>query len=298
MDYRGRIYPRPNYLTYQGGDLARSLLLFADGRPVGNNSWLSGDSEPDSSSSSLSTKYFLHHLANVYGETRRTRKGRIGWANSHSKSIVEAFLHDRELFNREFLSKAKEKAQFISCVLAIIHNFTDKIPVLFDASCSGLQHLAALTTDPELGTLVNVCSSAEGKDFYKFCAEKIEECIYQLRDDDLRESLIRLLISRRLVKPPVMTTTYGVTLYGMVDQISNCFEKEFQDKENKTTVVYRVSGEHSKTGKEFTLTPREIYKLASIIFKVVNLHLPTLNPLKEYFEEMVGLFKLLNLPLF
>lgn len=27
MDFRGRIYPTPNYLSYQGGDLARSLIV-------------------------------------------------------------------------------------------------------------------------------------------------------------------------------------------------------------------------------------------------------------------------------
>jgi DNA-directed RNA polymerase len=28
MDFRGRIYPVVNYLNYQGGDIARSLLNF------------------------------------------------------------------------------------------------------------------------------------------------------------------------------------------------------------------------------------------------------------------------------
>lgn len=28
LDFRGRIYPTPNYLSYQGSDIARSLLLF------------------------------------------------------------------------------------------------------------------------------------------------------------------------------------------------------------------------------------------------------------------------------
>jgi DNA-directed RNA polymerase len=31
FDFRGRLYPLSNYLSYQGNDLARSLILFADG---------------------------------------------------------------------------------------------------------------------------------------------------------------------------------------------------------------------------------------------------------------------------
>lgn len=29
MDFRGRVYPYVSYLSYQGNDLARSLLMFA-----------------------------------------------------------------------------------------------------------------------------------------------------------------------------------------------------------------------------------------------------------------------------
>lgn len=28
LDFRGRVYPNPNYLSYQSNDLARSLLTF------------------------------------------------------------------------------------------------------------------------------------------------------------------------------------------------------------------------------------------------------------------------------
>ena len=35
MDFRGRVYPIPPYFNHMGSDLARSLLVFARGKPLG-----------------------------------------------------------------------------------------------------------------------------------------------------------------------------------------------------------------------------------------------------------------------
>ena len=40
IDFRGRSYPIPPHLNHIGSDLARSLLLFADGQPLGPSSLL------------------------------------------------------------------------------------------------------------------------------------------------------------------------------------------------------------------------------------------------------------------
>ena len=37
LDFRGRIYPTPNYLSYQSNDLARSLLIFKEALPSKKN---------------------------------------------------------------------------------------------------------------------------------------------------------------------------------------------------------------------------------------------------------------------
>ena len=35
MDFRGRVYPLPPYLNHMGNDLAKALLVFARGKPLG-----------------------------------------------------------------------------------------------------------------------------------------------------------------------------------------------------------------------------------------------------------------------
>lgn len=42
MDFRGRVYPCPPHLNHLGSDMARSLLCFAKGEPLGPNglNWL------------------------------------------------------------------------------------------------------------------------------------------------------------------------------------------------------------------------------------------------------------------
>lgn len=35
MDFRGRVYPIPPHLSHMGSDLARSILVFAEARPLG-----------------------------------------------------------------------------------------------------------------------------------------------------------------------------------------------------------------------------------------------------------------------
>ena len=86
--------------------------------------------------------------------------------------MLDLYENNREKFNEQYLSNAKEKAQFMSCILTIFKaqcldggDYSQcKQPVLFDATCSGMQHLSALTTNIELAVMVNL-TGGELKDF-------------------------------------------------------------------------------------------------------------------------------------
>jgi DNA-directed RNA polymerase len=90
LDFRGRIYPTPNYLSYQGNDLARSLLLFdnVENNLNFDNNILNNIFIKDSSSDKLKIKkllstkmedinYFKLYLANVFGKGKLNRNNRL-----------------------------------------------------------------------------------------------------------------------------------------------------------------------------------------------------------------------------
>ena len=110
---------------------------------------------------------------------------------------------DFDLFLNKYVSDSKEPAQFISCFNAyfefIKKNREIKIPILFDASCSGMQHLSALTSDLELAKLTNILllKSNGPADFYQFCIELIKENIGKMKDSELKKKLLGLDISRK-----------------------------------------------------------------------------------------------------
>lgn len=292
MDFRGRIYPLASYLNYQGGDIARSLLNFnSDNKPSDDN------------------QHILIYLCNVFGHNNRSMKSRINWAKTTLPYMGELYEQDRNKFDEEFLCKAKEKAQFMSCFLSIYKSFlscegskrsysNSKTPVLFDATCSGMQHLSALTTNIDLATLVNL-TNHELKDFYAHCADIVKQVIAELPDKKLSETLSKVKITRKLVKLPVMTIPYNIGLESLTEKITDKFKKRFDDiGDNKKKLLFIVPGEFTVNGEPLELTGSEAGKLGSITYHTVKSLMPPIKPLKKYFEGMIDVLEKLNKPIF
>lgn len=287
MDFRGRIYPLASYLTYQGGDIARSLLNFnSDNKPSDN-------------------EHILIYFCNVFGHNNRSMKSRINWAKTTLPYMTELYELDRNKFDEEFLSKAKEKAQFMSCFLSIYKCIrskrsysNSKTPVLFDATCSGMQHLSALTTNLDLATLVNLTNN-DLKDFYGHCAGILTQVIAQHPDKELRERLSMVKITRKLVKLPVMTIPYNIGLETLTEKITDKFKKRFEDiGDGKKKLYFTVPAEFTVNGVPLDLTGSEAGKLGSITYHTVKALMPPIKPLKRYFEGMIDVLEKFNKPIF
>lgn len=77
-------------------------------------------------------------------------------------------------------------------------------PILFDASCSGIQHLSALTRELDTAIHTNLVSLDEkdnvAKDFYIYASKIIQKEIDNCDNDNIK----KIKINRAFAKPKVM----------------------------------------------------------------------------------------------
>ena len=338
LDFRGRIYPTPNYLSYQGGDIARSLLLFKNvGDKINYDLTLSSILESEMSQKLISNKledfdFVKLYLANVYGLNKLSRRNRIKWFDTNINEILDLLVNNIEIFNNKYLINAKEPAQFISCLFEYSNYKNKKIteirtPILFDATCSGIQHLSALTTDLDISKLVNLIevSKDEPSDFYEFCIKNILVNIENLPEEDyiFKNKLLKLNLNRKMLKQSIMTVPYNVTMIGIADKIAENFEKKFilidqaqklesdkiitfssrlpQNKSGKGIYIFKASTQIKKEkylSEDIIFTQRELNKLGNIIKSTVLSLIPPFVNLKDYFDKIIDILKIIKLPIY
>ncbi|XP_069864625.1 DNA-directed RNA polymerase, mitochondrial [Dipodomys merriami] len=206
MDFRGRTYPCPPHFNHLGSDLARSLLQFAEGRPLGPQGldWLK------------------IHLVNLTGlKKRESLKARLAFANQVMEDILDSA--DRPMTGNKWWMKADEPWQTLACCIEVAQAvrspdptaYISHLPVHQDGSCNGLQHYAALGRDSIGAASVNLLPSDLPQDVYSEVAAKVEV----FRKEDMKKGVLVAqvlegFISRKVVKQTVMTVVYGVTRYG------------------------------------------------------------------------------------
>jgi DNA-directed RNA polymerase, mitochondrial len=205
--------------NFQRDDRVRALFLFADGEPIGEEGL-----------------YWLKvHLANCGDDDREgfikvgklTFNERVRWVDENLekiKAIATAPL------NELWWTKADKPFQFLaacfelSSALAQGPTFGSRLPISFDGSCSGLQHLSAMTRDEETAKLVNLTPSAAPQDIYETVAEIVHRRVekdleYPDEDAPVAQMWLDYGIARKVVKRNVMTYSYGSNDWGMAEQL-------------------------------------------------------------------------------
>lgn len=228
LDFRGRIYSKVSYLSYQGGDLARSFLEFY--YPKSNLNRYNSDKDDEIFNESFS--YIKQYAGNVFNLSKKSINDKEEWCDKFISELRD-FYSSKKIFNlegsnldQEFLKKylleADEPFQFISVYFAIKEvvikdNHNISLPILFDASCSGVQHLASLANDLTIAKMVNVVSSEETRnDFYSLAADYVREYILNIKpnnnkiSEDVKNNLMKIKVNRSILKIPVMTISYNV----------------------------------------------------------------------------------------
>lgn len=230
-DFRGRANAT-QHLNFAREDHVRSLFKFAKGMRLDGRGI-----------------YWLEiHCANCEGSTaKEPRSERIKWVAENRRQKIQAIANDP--FNTFDLWKDTDSPFcFVAACRELAaawndpENFETHLPIGFDGSANGLQHLALLTSDRVAGRMVNLCDfseTGEPQDAYGVVVAKVIEL---LKADDHkwaawwrgRLALLNDRQRRKLLKTPAMTFAYGATPKGMADNIAKVYRKQFQGLEPKT----------------------------------------------------------------
>uniref|UniRef100_A0A1I7USX2 DNA-directed RNA polymerase n=1 Tax=Caenorhabditis tropicalis TaxID=1561998 RepID=A0A1I7USX2_9PELO len=219
MDFRGRVYPLSPYLSHMGDDVNRCILKFAKSQPLGTGG----------------LEWLKLHCINLTGTMKRASvSDRMVEAERLLPTILDSARDP--LGGEQWWMTSDEPWQTLAACVEIeqalkyggdVATFPSQLPVHQDGSCNGLQHYAALGRDNEGGVQVNLTLCDTPNDVYSDVAQRVE--LKRKQDEEsngedrdvalkLREALPQN-VPRKVIKQTVMTTVYGVTMYGAVLQI-------------------------------------------------------------------------------
>ena len=227
LDFRGRAYPLPNFLSPQGDDLARGLLRFHEARILDRGS--------------PAEEWFRVHGANCWGEDKVPIADRVAWVDEHADQITAVYEDplacdwwagaDRPW---EFLAWAMECGELLNTGRVLT-----RVPVHLDGTNNGLQIFSLLMRDEGMARATNCLPGDRPQDLYRDVADDATlalaavaaagcgRCDLSHRPAPGQEATtcrgciaagwLRWLpggrIPRDCAKRPVMTLPYGATLY-------------------------------------------------------------------------------------
>ncbi|KAM3724475.1 DNA-directed RNA polymerase [Dirofilaria immitis] len=304
MDFRGRVYPITPYLNHMGDDLNRSLLVFAEGRPLGHNG----------------LQWLKLHCINLTGILKEESNfTRTLYADEILPKILESA--NSPLSGEMWWVKSEEPWQTLSACIEIRNalqtndpmTFVSHLPIYQDGSCNGLQHYAALGRDQEGGKEVNLVPAEKPSDVYSSVAVRVEH--KRLKDEqnpdsevhDLALSLRGVMpgsVSRKVIKQTVMTTVYGVTMNGARRQIERQLKAIGMDSDERMKyATYLADKTFRSLNDAFTSSMKmkdwfrdcaeAIVKLMHTVEWITPLGLPVYQP---YLETRMEENKVYRLP--
>ncbi len=209
-DWRGRVYGLSHF-NFQREDRVRALFLFADGAEIGD----------------AGLRYLKIHAANC-GDfnkiSKRPLEERVEWCNTNGPMITS--IASDPLVHTEWMGADKPFLFLAACfelsaALAQGPSYITRLPCSFDGSCSGLQHLSAMTRAEE-GALVNLTPAQLPQDVYQLIADDAFAAITADLGGE-HDDIARLLLGyngnrRTIVKRNVMTYAYSSKKFGMAAQ--------------------------------------------------------------------------------
>ncbi len=217
MDWRGRLYPIASSLSPQGNAVAKGLLQFAQGKPMGTSG----------------LRWLKIHLANCFGVDKVSFEDRIKWVDEHK---IEISMCAIDPFTFKLWADADSPWEFLAACFEFEDyqrdpNALSYIPVRVDGSCNGLQHLSAVLRDPVGAKATNLLPSDKPNDIYAQVASLVSTKV--TKDAQGGDPIAQAWygkVDRSVVKRNVMTVSYGATKRGMLDQLAEDLTKTHNGK--------------------------------------------------------------------
>jgi DNA-directed RNA polymerase len=209
LDFRGRMYCFNEMLHYQGSDASRALLLFSEGKQLGQEGM----------------KWLAIHGANKFGLDKKTYHERLLWVQQHYAQIQSV---SQDPVSDDWWTYADDPWEFLAFCMEYATATPDTIshlPCSLDATNNGLQILSMLMRDEEGAKLTNVAAGDVPHDLYQAVADALVLHLKELEDPQAHIILRSGLVTRKLVKVPVMTIPYGVTRFGITRNIDDALAK-------------------------------------------------------------------------
>jgi DNA-directed RNA polymerase len=207
IDFRGRINAIESF-NYATADTKRSLFRFA---------------APDEITDK-GLDWLRMHAANCYGLDKLSYIERIYWVLQHEQQIEDVFYDPYG--SKDFWYRAKRPfALAAACRELVLADNNPKhltnLPLAYDHTASGFQHLALIGLDSKMAALVNLIKRERPVDVYGVLARLTE-----LQFDGSPAALLwREFFNkhreriRELLKTPGMTFSYAATTSGNINQI-------------------------------------------------------------------------------
>ena len=255
FDYRGRCYPITTFMSPQGTDMEKSLYLFHKDRPV-----------------TTRTHFWLAvHLANTAGKDKLPLEERVAWTQAHHE-LISAIATEPESHLAQLEGFAEPWCGLAACweyhqVVITGQKDTTNLPVATDATCSGLQHLAAMTLDAATGRLVNVCSTLSPQDAYMAVLDKTVELL-EISHPDLAQWARE--IGRSLTKRVTMTVPYAATPHS-----------------NRGYIRQAILAHERETGRNRKPTAEELTTFTRVMLQAMRMVVPGPIAVMEWIKSSV-----------
>ena len=253
-DYRGRVYYTTPFLNFQGNDIARGQMLFAEGKPMTDeglrrlkihiaccyNETYSKDNLPEW----LTTDYLPYLKEEELDDIsvdKMTLEDREAWADNNIKKLME--IADKEIID----SNAEKPISLLASVLEIKdaldkEEYITYLPIPIDGSNNGWQHLCAMSKDKEAGELVGIVPQDIQKDFYVQCAKDLIKRVPEWFEE---RQMPMKHIRKGIAKRGSMTRAYSAGVQKIAENMYlDCHVEGYLDRYNITEEDCELLAKH------------------------------------------------------